>query len=261
MLSGCGIETRRHPAAYNNYGFERGEHPYCIWQYTLDGEGELAFEGRMFRIRTGDAMFLMIPQDHRYRLPEDSPEWKFIYLSLSGSEILRIWTEISRRFGPVIKLPMEMSKSIGRAFEIVTAARNKKVRSAYHASSLAYSFVMSLYEEIEIQDFTASESAFVLDAVKFCMDHYAEDITVDDIADAAGYSRCHFTRMFTSVHGVSPGRFLRELRLGNAARMLQLEAGNVKEIAGKCGFSDESHFCKAFRRRYGTTPDLFRKKR
>ena len=261
MLSGCGIETRRHPALYNNYGLGRGEHPYCIWQYTLEGEGELTLEGRLFRIHPGDAMCLLIPQDHRYRLPEDSPKWKFIYLSLSGSEILRIWKEISRRFGPVVKLPLERSKAIERAFDIVSTAQNKKVRSAYHASQLAYSFVMSFYEEIEILRFAASEAGFVLDAVKFCMDHYAEGITVDDIADAAGYSRSHFTRMFTSVQGVSPGRYLREVRLGNAARMLQLESGNVKEIALRCGFPDESYFCKAFRLRYGVTPDLFRKKR
>ena len=261
MLSGCGIETRRHPALYNNCGLGRGEHPYCIWQYTLEGEGELAFEGRLFRLRPGDAMCLLIPQDHRYRLPEDSSEWKFIYLSLSGSEILRIWKEISGRYGPVLKLPLERSKSVERAFEIVSTARNKKIRSAYHASSLAYSFVMSFVDEIEILRFAASESAFVLDAVKFCMDHYAEEITVEDIADAAGYSRSHFTRMFAAVHGISPGRYLREVRLGNAARMLQLESGNVKEIALRCGFPDESYFCKAFRLRYGVTPDLFRKKR
>lgn len=261
MLSGCGMETRRHPALYNNCGLTRGDHPYCIWQYTLEGEGELQLEDRLFRLHAGDAMCLLIPQNHRYRLPEDSPEWKFIFLSLSGTEILRIWKEISNRFGPVVKLPLERSKSIDRAFEILSTAESRKVRSAFHASQLAYSFVMCFYEEIEALRFAASEAGFVLDAVKFCMDHYAEEITVDDIAEAAGYSRSHFTRMFSSVHGMSPGRYLREVRLGNAARMLQLDSGNVKEIALRCGFSDESYFCKAFRLRYGVTPDLFRKKR
>jgi len=261
MASGCGAETRRNPAQYDLSSSFRGQHSYCIWQYTLDGEGELTVNGRTSRLKTGDAMLLLAPDNYRYRLPEDSGKWKHIFLSFCGSEMLRIWGEIIRGHGNVVKLSPDKSKCVDRAVEILAAAKSKKIRSAFQASRMIYSFVMALCEDLEIQSFSASESSFVLDAIRFCMDHYAENISVDDIAAAAGYSRCHFSRMFAVHHGISPGRFLRELRLGNAARMLQLESCNVKEVAERCGFADESHFCKLFREHYGMTPDLFRKKR
>lgn len=260
MLAGCGFEERRN-ASYDWNGLCRGEKPMCIFQCTLDGEGELMTGGRTWRLKTGDTMLLSVPEDHRYRLPQDSPCWKHVYVNLSGSESVRIWTELKRKFGPVVHLPIDRSKSLDSAFSIVSAAKNKRIRSALHASSLAYGFLMTLFEELTVLDITASEASFVLDAVRFCMEHYAEDITVADIADAAGYSRCHFSRMFTRIHGTSPGQFLRELRLGHSARILQMENCRVKEVAVRCGFPDTSYFCRAFHRRYGVTPDQYRKNR
>lgn len=260
MLAGCGFEERRN-ASYDWNGLCRGEKPMCIFQCTLDGEGELMTGGRTWRLKTGDTMLLSVPEDHRYRLPQDSPCWKHVYVNLSGSESVRIWTELKRKFGPVVHLPIDRSKSLDSAFSIVSAARNKRIRSALHASSLAYGFLMTLFEELTVLDITASEASFVLDAVRFCMEHYAEDITVADIADAAGYSRCHFSRMFTRIHGTSPGQFLRELRLGHSARILHMENCSVKEVAVRCGFPDTSYFCRASHRRYGVTPDQYRKNR
>ena len=150
----------------------------CIFQCTLDGEGELMTGGRTWRLKTGDTMLLSVPEDHRYRLPQDSPRWKHVYVNLSGSESVRIWTELKRKFGPVVHLPIDRSKSLDSAFSIVSAAKNKRIRSALHASSLAYGFLMTLFEELTVLDITASEASFVLDAVRFCMEHYAEDITV-----------------------------------------------------------------------------------
>ena len=233
----------------------------CIFQCTVDGEGELTYEGTVHRLRAGDAMLLAIPEDHRYCLPADSGFWKHVYVNLSGSEAVRIWGELKQKFGSVVHLPVDRSKSLDAAFGIVSAAKNRRIRGALHASSLAYGFLMTLFEELTVQDIAESEAGFVLEAVRFCMEHYAEEITVADIADAAGYSRCHFSRMFSRIHGTSPGEFLRELRLGHAARILQMENCSVKEVASRCGFSDGSYFCRAFRRRYGTSPDLYRKNR
>lgn len=223
MLAGCGFEERRN-ASYDWNGLCRGEKPMCIFQCTLDGEGELMTGGRTWRLKTGDTMLLSVPEDHRYRLPQDSPCWKHVYVNLSGSESVRIWTELKRKFGPVVHLPIDRSKSLDSAFSIVSAAKNKRIRSALHASSLAYGFLMTLFEELTVLDITASEASFVLDAVRFCMEHYAEDITVADIADAAGYSRCHFSRMFTRIHGTS-GAASGAFRPYSANGKLQCERG------------------------------------
>ena len=55
-----------------------------------------------------------------------------------------------------------------------------------------------------------------------------------------------------------PSKFLAELRLKSAVRILQMECCTIKETAARCGFKDESYFCKVFRKVHGVSPDAFR---
>jgi transcriptional regulator GlxA family with amidase domain len=59
--------------------------------------------------------------------------------------------------------------------------------------------------------------------------------------------------------GVSPALFLRNLRLKEAASMMQYKRLSIKEVAAECGFMDCSHFCHLFIESYGIAPETFRK--
>ncbi len=251
-----GIETRRVPG-YDFNGLERGSKQFRILQYTLEGEGALIFEGKRHRLLPGDAMLLSVPQDHRYFLPPESHSWKFIHLSFQGVEALRIWDSQIAPAGPVLKLPLN-SHTVRKLFETVSILLGRQTVSPCAASALAYSFLMEFASELGAASGSSGENRFVEKAEAFCMEHFPEDITAGDMADAAGCSRCYFTRLFRRVKGVPPARFLRELRLANAFRLLQFERMSVKQIAAECGFFDESHFCRTFRSKYGVTPDAFR---
>jgi len=88
---------------------ERGHLEFAIWQYTLSGHGALESEGKSYLLNPGDAMLIYIPQDHCYYLPESSRKWEFIYLNLHGSEVMRIWKELTKKVGAVAHLDAESS--------------------------------------------------------------------------------------------------------------------------------------------------------
>jgi AraC-like DNA-binding protein len=60
---------------------------------------------------------------------------------------------------------------------------------------------------------------------------YAEAITVDDLAAAAGLSRAHFSRMFTRTFGESPRSYLQTRRLERAAALLRYTDRSVADIS------------------------------
>jgi len=76
------------------------------------------------------------------------------------------------------------------------------------------------------------------------------------MAEVAGLSRYHFSRRFQDARGVSPARFLAELRMQEAVRLIQTNLA-VNEVARRCGFRDPNYFCKAFRRSFGVSPGAF----
>jgi AraC-like DNA-binding protein len=86
---------------------------------------------------------------------------------------------------------------------------------------------------------------------------YLDDLTAANLAAAAGCSRFAVHRAFTSVYGVSPGEYQRQLRL-RAARRLIAQGLDIGEAAASSGFSDQSHLNRWFSRCYGITPGGYR---
>lgn len=83
--------------------------------------------------------------------------------------------------------------------------------------------------------------------------HYAEDVTVEDLACVAGLSRAHLTRAFTRQFGVPPHLYLNAVRL-RQAQAAMLAGQPLAEAALACGFADQSHFTRRFKGAVGTSP-------
>lgn len=99
----------------------------------------------------------------------------------------------------------------------------------------------------------------VAEALGYMEAHYAEAVSLDDLARVTGYSRRHFTRLFRGTMGRSAMDHLTDLRLNAACRLLEKNEP-LTAVAAACGFSDASALCRAFRRRFGVAPGAFRVK-
>jgi AraC-like DNA-binding protein len=100
----------------------------------------------------------------------------------------------------------------------------------------------------------------VLKATEFMRRAYPRPITCEDAAHAAGISTAHLHALFKQWLGVSPGRYLGEIRLDRAKDRLAGGAEPVVEIALGVGFSEQSAFTRAFRRRFGESPAAYRRR-
>jgi AraC-like DNA-binding protein len=87
---------------------------------------------------------------------------------------------------------------------------------------------------------------------------YAEPITVDDLAAAAGLSRAHFSRMFTRTFGESPRAYLQTRRLERAASLLRHTDRSVADICAMVGLHSLGSFTTSFARVYGLPPAAYR---
>ena len=85
----------------------------------------------------------------------------------------------------------------------------------------------------------------------------AEKITMDELAADAGISRFRLTRAFVAAHGLPPHAYLLSVRL-NAARQRLAAGEGAADVAASCGFTDQAHLTREFRRRFGTTPGTYR---
>ncbi|PRP99368.1 Transposon Tn10 TetD protein [Enhygromyxa salina] len=87
----------------------------------------------------------------------------------------------------------------------------------------------------------------------------ANNVTLDELAEVAGLSKYHFLRQFSQVVGMTPGAYLRTLRLCHAARKLRTTQMPILEVALSVGFADHPSFSRAFARHMGMTPSEYQK--
>ncbi len=92
-------------------------------------------------------------------------------------------------------------------------------------------------------------------------DHLEEKIPLEDLAEAVGYSRFHFSRLFKAATGETANHFLMRLRVEKAVLLIR-DVGlehSLAQVAAECGFSDQSHLTRQFRLGMGVTPAVYRK--
>ena len=107
------------------------------------------------------------------------------------------------------------------------------------------------------EDFAAEEK--MKQVLTFIRSHYAEALTVGQLAGLCHFSETYFMSFFKRFAGMTCVEYINHYRLSQAARILVQTDRPVTEAALENGFRNISYFNRQFRRQYGTTPREYRK--
>ena len=100
----------------------------------------------------------------------------------------------------------------------------------------------------------------LLPVVSHIEQHFADPISMTEMAALAGLSSTHFNRRFQQLLRITPTQYLRTTRIEAARRLLSTTSRELADIAAAVGFSDQSHFTKRFRQTTGLTPEAYRRR-
>jgi AraC-like DNA-binding protein len=260
LIHGAGFLENAPPANYWD-GERWGKTELVMILYTLRGRGKIRHEGGEWFLEPGQAALLRFPQDQRHWL-EDDGAWEYFYVTLAGQTAVRDMQQIISRMGPIVGLDVQ-SSALALMANACAAALESSIETPYRSSELARAMTVALHNEtIAKLDHAgrplASAPAFVFEVEQFCRRNLSRPIGVEDMARVARLSRYHFSRKFEAARGISPGRYLANLRLDEATRLLSHGRHSVKEAAAQCGYGDANYFCKVFRRSFGVSPGKVR---
>jgi AraC-like DNA-binding protein len=96
-------------------------------------------------------------------------------------------------------------------------------------------------------------------AIEYINANLASKLTLAEIAKVVRLSKSHFSRAFKISHGVSPWAYIVMARVERAKHMIRATREPLSQIASACGFADQAHLCKAFRRWVGVSPRIWRR--
>lgn len=93
----------------------------------------------------------------------------------------------------------------------------------------------------------------------YVLAHLSQELSLDGLAEQAGFSPYHFARLFRQATGESPHQFVLRQRVEGAQRLLKETNASLTHIALESGFANQSHLTRIFKRQLGLTPRAYRR--
>ena len=87
---------------------------------------------------------------------------------------------------------------------------------------------------------------------------FRETVSLDELARMSGRHPVHLSRAFRQAYGQTVGECFRQARVRQAAQLLLSSRRPISEIAAECGFCDQAHLSRAFKRVFGVAPAAYR---
>jgi YesN/AraC family two-component response regulator len=151
----------------------------------------------------------------------------------------------------------------GYAEMMILETNNQYLRRIQDAQSIEeLTDVLHLIVErmaVQIFSFQGVRHASALrKAERFIWENYTHKISLQEIADASGLSAPYFSTIFKEEMGENLSAYLNRLRVEKASHLLVETDLSLSEIAGSCGFEDQSWFSKIFKSYTGQSPGKYR---
>lgn len=123
---------------------------------------------------------------------------------------------------------------------------------------LVYSILMFLLKSQKNNYVPKDKQAIILPAIQYISSHYQNsEITNDLLAEQCRISTIYFRKLFTTVYGTSPVRYLHSFRIEKAKAILQSDYNSIEQIAESVGYNSIYHFSKMFKQHTGISPTGF----
>lgn len=126
--------------------------------------------------------------------------------------------------------------------------------------SETYNVICNIIKEYELEYISKSSNSRLSPALDYIQKEYTKDnIPVSLLAELCGMSEVTFRSIFTNSMGITPIKYINNLKLELAKELLSSSDRSITEIAELSGFHDECYFSREFKKHAGISPSEFRK--
>jgi two-component system response regulator YesN len=173
-----------------------------------------------------------------------------VYASLKGRICLLMQTLI-REVVDQVDIHIELNQCQDMACD--------QINKAVDYRHLKASFLQAINSLIDqLMRFTPASNFLEKRAIDYINEHYHQNLSLSDVAEALKISSYYLSRVFHQKIGVTFTDYLTNLRIEKAKEMLVKDMTSIKEISLSTGFNSQIYFSKVFRKATGMTPNDFR---
>lgn len=251
----CGIEQGIPGLGYNYEVLKN-----AVIHYVTKGYGTFKFNGKVFNLKQGDIFILLKGMQVEYVASIDDP-WEYYWIGFSGSNANEYLNRTSITNSCVAnceensKIP-QIILNMCEISKTYNPSKSDDILLLKELYSLLYTLIEEFPKPFEYKD--KELHTYIQDALNFINSNYMHSITVQEIADYVNLSRSYLYKMFIKNLGISPQRYLINLRMYKATLLLKGTKLPIGEVASSVGYSDSLLFSKTFSKHFSMSPLNYR---
>ena len=247
--------------------YETHDHSAVEILLTLEGMVTYTIEDKIYQVRKGE--ILIVPPDtlHSLTMGEGSSRYLFLFES-DAIMTMRDIKSMAMYFHKPFHL-RDGSDAHVRIRELLLRAREAYEKRELMWNTMCYSCILRVYATLGQRylsgikprsgDNMRNMDSEVSNAVMtYINNHYREELSLEDVAKFAGFSRYYFSRSFKRQTGYSFKDYLCQKRLQVAMDLLIRTNRSMRDVAIESGFGSVATFNRVFREKKGCTPTQYR---
>ncbi|KAF1299644.1 AraC family transcriptional regulator [Enterococcus sp. JM4C] len=253
ILYNCGIETC---APSHSYGPKRRD--YHFIHFVKEGKGVLEIEDQ--KIAVHENQFFIVPANVISTYTADDLEpWKYSWIGFTGIESFNFVQALIHSAATNFVIDCSDATFYEKRIEEIMQLNQNSLSSYYRINGIMYDIVGTLLSECEVDLVNNRNSSPSFQAMQYMDLHYHDDIQISDIAYSVGIHPNYLSAMFKEELGITPKKYLTNLKINKAKKLLIESQDPINLVASSVGFSDALSFSKFFKKELGISPTDFRK--
>lgn len=235
---------------------------HSLW-FITKGTGEVIINGKKNELSPGKLVVFTPGMICDKKTSDSEPlEFYFIRFSYSGAfEKKEKW-----HFKQSEEMPFPLhgvysiknSSGIVLLFEEITSlSKRRGALIALKQKIVFQELLLSFIQDFHSQIISKDTRQVIDETIDYISHHYNQAITLTDLANMAGLSKSHYSRLFKKNIGYSPIEYLTHLRIDRAKELLAHSEIRIKEVSQNVGYEDELYFSRIFKKIVGISPTQF----
>lgn len=226
--------------------------------YVRSGCGVLHIRSKTYSLTAGD-LFYVPPDVPVVYYPDSRDPWAYYVLHINddfGGELAALMGFTDTAAVRTSKLPHFTDQLFDSLF-----TPEHPSAELYHQFLSTMLQVLAILRTKEEPREDASKNSGTVEKIKAIirLNYKSPDFSIDIIPQMLYISHTHMCRLFKAEMGMTPVAYLTDIRLTQAAELLQKENTALRQLSEAVGFSDELYFMKCFKKKYGMTVRQYRR--
>lgn len=234
-----------------DFYIKRQGFPSVLILYTLHGSGKLIYRNKEYVLNSNHFAVIDCRDVHTY-YPVSECNWDFKFIHFAGHDCFNMYEHIySLNKSPIFESDKSFEQLIEHSINLA------KLGQPTYEIEFSKALTDFMYEcLLQISKNNSDIFSSVCDYIK---KHYSTIHNTEHLSKQFGFSRSYFCTEFKKYTGTSIHQYTLGCKIEAAKILLYENVLTIEDIASKIGFNDSGTFIRAFKRKEGCTPSLYRK--